>query len=365
MLDVGEISKWEREVISWGYSEDLPWGNDGGGIGGDMGELVSDFEVTEIPAYLPSGSGEHVYLWIEKVELTTLEVFRRIEEAFGVREIDVGYAGKKDVRARTRQWYSVRFAGDPSEGVSALSQTPGLRVLEATRHHNKLRMGHLKGNRFRVNLYGVREGAAVIESQCRRLSEEGFINYFGKQRFGYEFGNVSRGIGVLRGEFARHQMKKLYVSALQSAVFNLYAGRRIAEKGYEVCKGDVLQKLGAGCFICMDPETDDVRARQGEVVVTGALPGRKVMQGSGYTADLERRCVRDFGLRPEGESAGGDDFEGAKKFGEGARRALWVRPEDLLFERCSEDRMTVEFSLPSGSYATVLLRHLCGSTFSR
>ena len=36
------------------------------GIGGVLKERLEDFIVEEIPAYLPSGAGEHLYLWIEK-----------------------------------------------------------------------------------------------------------------------------------------------------------------------------------------------------------------------------------------------------------------------------------------------------------
>lgn len=364
-----QASAWESDVIRGGYSESLPfgWWTDRG-IGGDMGKANSDFEVHEIPAYLPCGSGEHIYLLIQKEGLTTLDVMCLLQDVFELREIDIGYAGKKDNNAITQQWFSVHTTLDNPEAIEELKKTDRLEVLEVTRHSNKLRMGHLHGNHFKVKLYGVTASDADIAESCKNLSELGFINYFGKQRFGYDGGNIEQGLRVLRGGSAKHQLKKLYISALQSGVFNLYAGRRFLDIGYGIRQGDVLQKTGAGCFICSDPETDTQRAQAGEVVVTGILPGRKVMLGHDYGYELEKRCVQDFGLAwaDDGEAADGAlSLSSVKKFADGARRPLWVRPEHLAFERLGEDVVKIEFSLPPGAYATILLRHLCASSFTR
>lgn len=369
------LSLWEKEIIERGYSADMPHGwFDQHPVGGDMGTRNEDFEVTEIPAYLPCGEGEHVYLWIEKCGKTTLDVQKLLEKAYGVREADVGYAGKKDIHAVTRQWFSVRTLQPPEQALDVIQAVPGVRVLQRTRHKNKLRMGHLKGNRFGVNLYGVTADDDTLRMSCDRLMKEGFINYFGRQRFGYEGGNIAQGLQMLRGGRARLQQKKMYISALQSAVFNLYAARRFSLLGFNVVAGDVMQKRDAGCFVCEDPFVDGERARQGEVVVTGPLPGRKVKLGNGYTLALEQRCARDLGLDwPQAAETsdtasheGGMTLESVKNLAEGDRRPLWIRPAQVSFARLHEDNaLHLEFDLPSGCYATVLLRHLCGPVFTR
>jgi len=261
------LEPWEQEIAERGYSSSLPFGwFENHPIGGDMGNETSDFEVTEIPAYIPCGTGEHVYLWIEKQEKTTLDVQKLLEKVYGVKEAEVGYAGKKDLHAITRQWFSVLSLKPPQDAIEQINAVKGLRVVTATRHTNKIRLGHLRGNRFGVNLYNVSADDHAINEACSQLMKSGFINYFGLQRFGHDGSNIAQGIRMLQGGNARLQQKKMYISALQSAVFNLYAARRFKAIGFDVAQGDVIQKLGGGCFVCDDPATDQVRAENGEIV---------------------------------------------------------------------------------------------------
>src|SRR5215510_8181947 len=105
------------------------------------------FVVEEVPAYEPSGEGEHTFLWIEKRGLTTIDAVKKLARLLGVDGRDVGYAGLKDRNAVTRQWISVPRL-EPERALQL--DEPDLRVLEARRHGNKLRTGHLRGNRFEV-----------------------------------------------------------------------------------------------------------------------------------------------------------------------------------------------------------------------
>src|SRR5438309_11318750 len=109
------------------------------GTGGILRAEPEDFVVEEVPAYLPCGEGEHLYLWVEKRGLTTPEAARVLALHAGVRDRDVGSAGLKDKRAVTRQHFSLVLRdGARFEGFEA----PGLRVLRVSRHTNKLRTGH-------------------------------------------------------------------------------------------------------------------------------------------------------------------------------------------------------------------------------
>lgn len=363
-----DLNAWETEIIERGFSQSLPFGwFESHPIGGDMGSNLEDFEVTEIPAYFPCGSGEHLYLWIEKRGKTTLDIQKLLEKIYGVKEAEVGYAGKKDLHAITRQWFSVQTMNSPETAIEQLNDVKGVRVVTATRHTNKLRMGHLRGNHFGVNLYGVTASDEKIHESCNRLMTEGFLNYFGLQRFGHDGSNIFQGKRMLQGGQARLQQKKMYISALQSAVFNLYAARRFMEHGFSVLQGDVVQKLGGGCFICDDPTTDNLRALNGEIVVTGVLPGKKVKMGTGYTLELETRCSHDLDLAwPDtDQNAPGLHLENLKNMADGDRRVLWVRPGSVSFKRLDVNNIHIDFDLPSGSYATVLLRHLCGQEFTR
>ncbi len=354
---------WEQKIIRLGTDPQMPQSRKCDAIGGDLGSECTDFEVTEIPAYLPSGQGDHVYLFVEKVGRSSQDAFNAIEKAFGVREIDVGYAGKKDVHAVTRQWFSVQTNRDPAPVIEELNAIPWLKVIESSRHTNKIHMGHLRANRFCARLYHVQAEDKAIETACSELRNSGFINYFGLQRFGFDGENVAHGIRVINGEKVRRQMLKMYVSAVQSAIFNLAAARRYAECGFDVFQGDVMQKQNGACFVCDDPETDRQRAQNGEIAATLSLPGKKYMHGNGFTETLEQTALSDF-LHLWNET---DDNAAQKLFrlADGTRRALWIRPNFLEFKRIDLETVSMTFELPPGCYATVMLHHLCGSSFSR
>ena len=127
------------------------------GIGGTIKESADDFLVEEIPSYTPCGSGEHCYLTIEKRGITTLEAISRIARSLKVPERDFGYAGMKDAIGVTRQTLSIQWLA--VDKALAL-QLDDLRILAAVRHTNKLKTGHLKGNRFRIVIRGVSTDAA-------------------------------------------------------------------------------------------------------------------------------------------------------------------------------------------------------------
>ena len=152
------------------------------GTGGIMKETPEDFLVAEIPLYLPCGEGEHTFAEIEKRGITTFEALRRVAKALDVAERDLGYAGMKDARGVTRQTFSIPRVAP--ERVLAL-ELPGIRVLSAVLHKNKLKLGHLRGNRFSLRLREVATDAeAKASAVLAVLARRGVPNYFGEQRFG-------------------------------------------------------------------------------------------------------------------------------------------------------------------------------------
>ena len=127
----------------------------------------------------------------------------------------------KDRHATTRQWLSVPKA-DP-EAAQAIRR-PELSVLAAARHPHKLRMGHLRANRFEVVLTGAAtdDEMQALRARFAELAARGVPNRFGDQRFGGAGDNAARGLALLRGERRERDKRKrrLLLSALQSAVFN-------------------------------------------------------------------------------------------------------------------------------------------------
>ena len=319
---------------------------------------VENFVVEEIPAYRPVGVGEHTFCWIEKRDLTTHEAVRRVGRALGVNDRDIGYAGLKDRHATTRQWISI--PGVAPETAAAMV-VDGLRVLEAGRHGNKLRMGHLKGNRFEVLVCELAGGEAErLEAQLLALADEGLPNKFGEQRFGAAGDNVQTALAVLRRERREPDRRKreLLLSALQSAVFNRALELRAARGGLlQLREGDVLQKReSGGLFVTTDLATDAARVAAKELVPTGPLPGnREIEPPEGSVA----RALEDEAMAAVG--VGRDELASLGRNLPGARRPVVVAlelgtpPVEVLE---GGEKLRLRFGLPSGSYATVLLESL-------
>jgi tRNA pseudouridine13 synthase len=313
------------------------------------------FTVEEIPAYPPSGEGTHLFLWIEKRGLTTFDAIARIARAFGVVPRDVGYAGLKDRHAVTRQQLSV----PGSDAARALEiSAPDLRVLTATLHPHKLRLGHLDGNRFEVTLTGE-AGAGEREALGARFAVAigaGVPNRFGAQRFGHGGDNAAAGLAILRGERRERDKRKrrLLLSALQSAVFNRALELRAAAGPLaEVRGGDVLQKTDSGgLFVTTDLAIDQARVDRGEVIPTGPLPGGREIEPP---PDTPARALDDAAIAAVGATR--EDFSRAGRELPGARRAVLLKPTDAAIEipPGPEGPIRLRFTLPPGAYATVFI----------
>ena len=326
------------------------------GTGGILRVTPDDFEVEEIPAYVPSGQGEHLFLWIEKVGIDTPEAAFRIASALGLHLADVSWAGLKDRIARTRQWLSVPARAEAALG--SLVPRPELRLLAHARHGNKLRVGHLRGNRFRIRIRdAVRPGAAgpVME----RLVAQGLPNAFGEQRFG-RGDTALRGRALVRGERLPQKPgafeRKLYVSAYQAQLFNRMLEARLRDGVLRrALAGDLMRKTDSGgLFVCREPEVDQPRVDRGEIVATGPIFGWKMQRPAGDVDVAEQAVLASEELTL-------DSFRRLGSIAEGTRRPFAVPVTDAQW---SAEGSTVElsFGLPAGSYATVLLDEVVKSS---
>jgi tRNA pseudouridine13 synthase len=171
------------------------------GLGGVIKQREEDFLVEELPLYDPAGEGEHLYLFVEKQGLSTSAMIDVLRRHFGVRERDIGFAGMKDKAAITRQVVSVHTPGRTDADFPML-QHERVRILWTDLHTNKLRVGHLRGNRFSIRLRDV-DPLRVIEAQktMRLLAQRGVPNLYGEQRFGARLNNHELGRLLLRREF--------------------------------------------------------------------------------------------------------------------------------------------------------------------
>jgi tRNA pseudouridine13 synthase len=388
------------------------------GIGGTIKNRPEDFFVQEIPLYEPSGEGEHVYAEIQKVGLTTFDAINRLAAALRVTNRDIGYAGLKDARAITRQVVSI--PGTTEAAVMNL-KIPNLTVLWAARHGNKLRLGHLKANRFAIKVRDVTPTDVVkIRPALVELQRRGMPNYFGEQRFGRRNDNDQLGAAYVRGDhkallslllgqpkpeiddpetikaraafdrhdleeamrlFPRHhgmerrilhrlakthrpsaavwsideKLRRLWVSALQSRLFNEIMAKRIDTLD-RLLPGDFAYKHENGaCFGVEDAAAEQPRADAFEISPTGPLIGFRVSLPEGEPLRIEQEVFAAHGLSP-------GDFKRAGQLRvKGDRRPLRVQPTDIDLAGGVDEHgphITVAFTLPAGSFATTLMREL-------
>jgi tRNA pseudouridine13 synthase len=327
--------------------------------GGTIGPAVEDFRVDELPLYAASGSGEHWHVRIEKRGLTTQEAIRAVARAAGVPPGSIGSAGMKDRHAVTTQWLSVSVVGAAEPATWSLPD--GVTLLEVARHENKLRTGHLRGNRFRIHLVGVAGDALNrAHSILERVCAQGMMNTFGPQRFGYGGRNLTLALAAARGGRRQRGSKfqqKLLPSVLQAEVFNRYAVRRQGDGLDAVIAGEVLRLSGSkSMFVADDPARETDRFRVRDVVPTGPIVGPKMRSAALRALELESEAMSELGLTAE-------SFRAFGRFAQGARRDLLVWPEETEAEQRSENTLTVGFVLPPGSYATALIRELTHASY--
>jgi tRNA pseudouridine13 synthase len=312
-----------------------------------------DFQVDEIPAYPPTGQGTHLFVRFEKRNLTTREAVTRIAMALQANPRDAGVAGQKDKHALTTQWAS--FQGASPEAALALALAD-IRILDASLHPHKLRTGHVRANRF-VLLLRETTQVEVAREVLAHLERVGVPNYYGEQRFGIGERNIARGYAMLRGEMPPPRdrfERKLLMSSVQSALFNEWLALRIQDGLFEVAvPGDVWRKESTGgLFTDDDAALSQQRMQSWEISPTGPMFGSKMRRAEGEADAREQAILASSGI-DEGALAR------HAKYGEGTRRSARVRPLDCS---CELDRqagaLRLAFELPSGAYATTLLREI-------
>lgn len=283
-----------------------------------------DFFVSEVLGRPLGGQGEHVYFFVEKEGLNTADVAQLLASSYDVAVADIGYAGRKDKHAVTRQWFSVPVPMTRPTHWSVAHQK--LRCLTSIRHSQKLRRGQLLGNRFRLRLQLQHAPGETLS----RLSEW-FPNRFGPQRFAED--NLTRAIAWLSNRRQRRrdrqvrdrQVEGWHLSVLRSFLFNEVLDARLAHGDLrKPLAGDVLQ---AG-------------------VPTAPLWGRGRTATSGHALEIEQQA-----LAPHQEICDALEHAGVQQ----GRRALTVKPHSFKSVLSNATDLYLDFALPAGSYATTML----------
>jgi tRNA pseudouridine13 synthase len=331
----------------------MPYGWGGPAGDGVIRAVTDDFQVDEILGFEPDGAGQHTFLHLRKRDTNTLWLAKQLAAFAGVGQRDVGYAGLKDRHGVTSQWFSVDLAGRPEPCWERLASDQ-LQVLRIVRHERKLRVGALQGNRFRLRIRALNADPQNLEQRLQQLRGSGMPNYFGEQRFGREYANLAQAEALFERRLGRveRKLRGLLISAARSQLFNEVLAERIAQGSWDLpLSGEyfMLDGTRSGFSTEVPDATLLERCRSMDIHPSGPLWGRGRAPVSGETQALEEALLAPYPIWRNGLEHVGLQQE---------RRALRVRIGDLAWEISGHDSLLLEFSLPAGCYATVLLREL-------
>jgi len=382
-------------------------------ISGTIKNRPEDFVVDELPLYEPCSEGEHLYLCIRKVGITHDLMIRLIAKEFGVKPESIGTAGRKDRNAVTTQLVSIHLPG-AADQVPTFSYE-GIDVLWHDRHTNKLRTGHLLGNRFDIRIRDIDPiKVTTIQKHLDAMSVQGLPNAFGTQRFGNDENNHILGAALIANNFEklvdiilsgdnRHHhlamegeykkafdawplgnpvqqnvlealasgkdfrvacnripksMQKLWVNALQSYIFNQTLRRRQDDGTWNtLLEGDLAWKHDGGGRT-FEVTTQDLasmdlqeRVERIEVSPTGPLWGPKMRMTTGEVLTAELADLEPFDVK---DALQQNDL----RLAAGARRPLRVQVKNTAIGSGVDEHggfVRVQFELPAGSFATTLI----------
>lgn len=312
-------------------------------------QQLEDFQVEEVLPFSLSGSGEHLWLWVEKRGQNTAWVAQQLARWAGISAHHVGSAGLKDRHGVTRQWFSVWLPGRVDPDLSAL-QLDGVRVLKACRHGRKLQTGALAGNRFVITLRQVDASPEAVSQRLSEIRQVGFPNYYGMQRFGRDTTNIGQAWAWVEAGCPRIRpaVRARHLSVLRSLVFNAVLAERVAQDCWQrYVPGDVLQLAGSTrCFVDDGSEDLLIRVEEGDLHPTGPLPGEGGLQPGGKAGEIERAVLSRFSSL---------ESLWCQVRMRQMRRALRVIPQQLTGQWRDAQTIVLSFFLPAGSYATALL----------
>ncbi|WP_288502348.1 tRNA pseudouridine(13) synthase TruD [uncultured Pseudomonas sp.] len=314
--------------------------------------VAEDFQVDEVLDIPLSGQGEHLWLWVEKRELNTEEAARRLARAAGVPARVISYAGLKDRQALTRQWFSLHLPGKADPDLSR-AEDANLRVLKQMRHQRKLQRGAHSSNGFTLRLTQLAADHQAVDARLAQLKANGVPNYFGTQRFGHAGGNVHDALAWAERQALPEQrnVRSRLLSAGRSYLFNQVLAARVADGSWASAQvGDLLAFTDSRSFFpAAEAECADPRLAVLDLHPTGPLWGEGDSPASGRTRALENSVGAAQPALCQWLAKAGMDHE---------RRILRLPIAGLTWHYPEPDILQLEFVLPAGCFATVVVREV-------
>jgi len=339
----------------------------------DFKQTVERFFVEEIPLYTFTGTGNYLILKIKKTDMSTWKLITVLAKATGLQERDIGYAGLKDKNATTIQYISVpkKFEKELNKNLT----TERVEILDRTYNKTPIKIGHLKGNRFSIVLHEIsKNDAKFFNTTAKKMQTDGIPNYYGYQRFGEDSRSYLQGKEIAHsGKRLKGSKEKLLVSAYQSHLYNNWLSSRIkisqiirdfsAQEAakklqypielievlreqpqfFKLFIGDVVMPYPYGKPDFLKDMNQSAQAfKHKKISPTGLLCGANALRAKSDAYHLEE---------------GYDDTELSSLKGD--RRFAWIWPKEVETKYDDQSqKLTVEFYLPKGSYATTFLEEI-------
>lgn len=325
-------------------------------VSGKIKVKPEDFVVVENFADKFSQDGEHVMLFVEKKEENTRYVVNELAKYCGVSSKQASWSGLKDKHALTRQWISIQMPGKDAPDFADFEAThPGVKILDKQRHNKKLRQGDHDSNYFKIIIRDLGIDKDLI-AKLDAIKEQGYVlNYFGEQRFGIEFNNIeqARLWGARKIKVKDRAKRSFYLSAARSWLFNLITDYRVKNHGVnKILLGDILLSKDNGTETLVTAETIEVLQQEvdlGNYNISAALVGDNALP-----CKLEALALEELVMSKEADLV---QLIRDNRM-QHARRALILHCEQFNYKLMADDILELEFTLPSGCFATAVLREL-------
>jgi tRNA pseudouridine13 synthase len=336
-----------------GVAAELPAAHGTPPVRGLLRAVPEDFEVEELLGFEPDGAGGHALLRVEKRGANTGWVASQLARAAGVDVRDVGWSGRKDRNAVTRQAFTLPWpAAEPVDRCLEWAGE-GYRVLGAALHGRKLRPGSHRANRFRLRVRDLDGDVSALAGRLLAIARHGAPNYFGPQRFGRGAANLGRAVEWARsGRAPRERAARGFaLSSARSLLFNAVVAARVRAGSWNrLLEGEAAMLDGRRSYFLAGTPDDTLAARCGAMDVhpSGPLWGRGRSPAAGPALAVETEALADeAGLRRLLEEQGLEH----------ERRSLRL-PVRALEWTLDGTVLSMDFELPRGAFATAVLHEL-------